>query len=123
MEINVERGESVELHVGVVDHFVHPLHVPPHVHLLLGLVRTVGTVELRFFAALPLLMVPQRAPQLVKPAALRTSESLVAVEILRPSQYGHQRFLFQFLGNYGNRRFDFRNGFRGAVLAWNNVPC
>lgn len=50
---------------------MHPLDMPTHVHLLLGLVRTMRALKLRILAAFPLLMVPERALQLVLALAVR----------------------------------------------------
>lgn len=50
--------------------------MPRDVHLLLRSVDAMGTLELGLLAALPLLMVPQAALQLVNPAASRTIEAL-----------------------------------------------
>ena len=55
---------------------VDALDVPRHVHLLLGPVGAVWTLELRLLAALPLAMVAQTALQLVDAAAVLTSEVL-----------------------------------------------
>lgn len=60
---------ELDLDRGIIDDFVHPLHVSRHVHLLLRLVNAVGTLELGLLAALPLLMVSQRALQLIDPSA------------------------------------------------------
>lgn len=53
---------------------MHAFHVPRHVHLLLGLVDAIGTLELGLLAALPLLMVAQRTFQLINPTANRAIE-------------------------------------------------
>lgn len=55
---------------------MHSLHMPCDVHLLLRPVDAMGTLELGLLAALPLLMVPQAALQLVNSAAGRTIETL-----------------------------------------------
>lgn len=56
---------------------VHSLDVARHVHLLFGAVVAVGTLELRLLAALPFLMVAQRALQLVVAAAVGALDPLV----------------------------------------------
>lgn len=55
---------------------MHSLHMSRDVHLLLRSVDAMGTLELGLLTALPLLMVPQAALQLVNPAAGRTIEAL-----------------------------------------------
>lgn len=55
---------------------MHSLHMPRDVHLLLRSVDAMGTLELGLLTALPLLMVPQAALQLVNSAAGRTIEAL-----------------------------------------------
>lgn len=48
---------ELSFHRGIIDFFMHPFHVSRHVHLLLGLVNAIGTLELRLFATFPLLMI------------------------------------------------------------------
>lgn len=54
---------------------VHPLHVTRDVHLLLGAVHTVRALELRLFAALPLLVVTERGLEFVHSAAVGAAEA------------------------------------------------
>lgn len=65
--------------LGLEVHFaVHALHVARDVHLLLGAVHAVGALELRFLAALPLLVVAQRRLELVEAAAVGAAEAGLA---------------------------------------------
>lgn len=57
---------------------MHAFNMPRDVHLLLGAVVAVRALELRLLAALPLLMIPQGALQLVVAPAVRTFDALVA---------------------------------------------
>ena len=61
---------------------MHALHVPRYVHLLLGPVDAVGALKLRLLAALPLLMVPQAALQLVDAAAGGAAEAFAGSETM-----------------------------------------
>lgn len=60
---------------------VHTFDVPGHVHLLLGSVVAVRTLELRLLAALPLLMVTQRTFQLVVASAVRTLDTFRVLHV------------------------------------------
>lgn len=56
---------------------VHALHVASDVHLLFSTVHAVRTLELRLFAALPLLMITQAAFEFVHATAGRTVETIL----------------------------------------------
>lgn len=53
----LEKRRPVEVHLHNV--LVHALQVASDVHLLLGTIRTEWTLELRFFATFPFLVVAQ----------------------------------------------------------------
>ena len=70
--------DLADLHDFLLEEFllVHALHVAGDVHLLLGPVDAVRTLELRLLAALPLLVVAQAALEFVNASAGRAVETV-----------------------------------------------
>ncbi len=95
----------------IVVAFVQSGDVSAHVHLLLGLVGTVRTVELGLFAALPLDVVSQGTAKLIETAAFRTRVDVRRLDVF--SSFEH----LQLLHHFRKRRQDL---FTSLCLVWNN---